>query len=86
MEAGKDRNYLSFRAAWAIQSARNIYSEIGNLVLARGVKAWETRAVTSKWTKIRLVAKAFVQVLAKKMKHGLPRWKPAKIETIWRFG
>jgi phytoene synthase len=78
--------YLSFRAAWAIQSARNIYSEIGNLVLARGVKAWETRAVTSKWTKIRLVANAFVQVLAKKIKHGMPRWKPAKIETIWRFG
>jgi phytoene synthase len=43
---------LPFRSAWAIASARGMYSEIGRLVRRRGPRAWDRRAVVSQRRKL----------------------------------
>ena len=36
---------LSFRSGWAVATALGVYRDIGNIVRARGARAWDTRAV-----------------------------------------
>jgi phytoene synthase len=38
---------LPFRSAWAIAAARSVYRQIGIIVLARGPRAWDSRASAS---------------------------------------
>ena len=49
---------LSFRSAWAVLSAAEIYGAIGRLVAARGIHAWDSRVTTSGLTKLRFIARA----------------------------
>ena len=35
--------YLSFRSACAVSAARQVYSEIGSLLLRKGARAWDQR-------------------------------------------
>lgn len=39
---------LPLRSAWAVAVARGVYRDIGGLVLQRGARAWEERAVVSR--------------------------------------
>lgn len=43
---------LPLRAAWAICTARGVYRDIGEIVLAQGEAAWQRRAVVSKGRKL----------------------------------
>lgn len=43
---------LPFRAAWAIDAARGVYRAIGRQVLARGPRAWDSRARTENAEKL----------------------------------
>jgi phytoene synthase len=43
---------LPLRAAWAICTARGVYRDIGEIVLAQGEAAWQQRAVVSKGRKL----------------------------------
>jgi phytoene synthase len=36
---------LTFRSGWAVATALGVYRDIGNIVRARGARAWDTRAV-----------------------------------------
>lgn len=36
---------LTFRSGWAVATALGVYRDIGNVVRARGPRAWDTRAV-----------------------------------------
>jgi phytoene synthase len=36
---------LGFRAGWAVSTASGVYRDIGRLVLRRGARAWDTRAI-----------------------------------------
>jgi phytoene synthase len=42
---------LPFRSAWAVATALGVYREIGDIVRARGPRAWEQRAVVSRTRK-----------------------------------
>lgn len=58
---------LPLRSAWAIATARNVYRQIGIEVKRRGARAWDTRAGTSKATKLRLLALGGAQALASRL-------------------
>lgn len=49
---------LSFRSAWAVLSAAEIYGAIGRVVAARGEHAWDRRVTTSAAAKLGFIAKA----------------------------
>jgi len=52
---------LSFRSAWAVLAAANIYGAIGREVATRGPAAWDRRVSTSKARKLRFIASAWAQ-------------------------
>jgi phytoene synthase len=70
---------LPLRSAWAIATARNVYRQIGIEVRKRGARAWDTRAGTSKATKLWLLAKGGVGALSS-------RWTRAgaRPPQLWR--
>jgi len=43
---------LPFRSAWAVATARRVYRDIGRLIRARGARAWDRRAGTSRARKV----------------------------------
>ncbi|MEN2787027.1 phytoene/squalene synthase family protein [Sphingomonas qilianensis] len=49
---------LSFRSAWAVLSAAEIYGAIGREVAERGERAWDNRVTTSGWQKVKFIARA----------------------------
>ncbi|CAN5387799.1 phytoene/squalene synthase family protein [soil metagenome] len=49
---------LSFRSAWAVLSAAEIYGAIGRAVAARGAQAWDRRVTTSAAAKLGFIARA----------------------------
>ena len=51
---------LPFRSAWAVATAKEVYRDIGRLILARGAAAWDQRAKTSKARKLALGARGFL--------------------------
>ena len=51
---------LSFRSAWAVLSAAEIYGAIGRRVAERGEHAWDHRVTTSGADKLRFIARAGV--------------------------
>ncbi len=75
--------FLQWRVAIAIQSARNIYSQIGKMLLKKGAKAWDQRQFTSKRMKIFLVVKSAIQVFI--IKAFARKWSPISIQKIQRY-
>ncbi len=49
---------LSFRSAWAVLAAAEIYGAIGRKVRAAGARAWDRRIGTGRVEKLRLLARA----------------------------
>jgi phytoene synthase len=68
---------LPLRAAWAICTARGVYRDIGEIVIAQGEAAWQQRAVVSKGRKLFWVfaggLRAMVAVGLRRFRHGSPR-------------
>jgi len=52
---------LSFRSAWAVLSAANIYGAIGREVARRGERAWDRRVSTSAIDKLRFIGRAGIE-------------------------
>ncbi len=50
---------LSFRSAWAVLAAAEIYGAIGRKVAMRRERAWDARVTTSKADKLRFIARAW---------------------------
>jgi phytoene synthase len=70
---------LPIRSAWSIATARGVYRHIGHMVRARGEKAWDDRAATSRWDKLRFVARGgAVALLSRAMP---PR---SRAPQLWR--
>lgn len=71
---------LSWPCAWAISSAREIYSAIGDEVRKAGQQAWDYRQRTSTWQKV-------VKTLRALKKVGRPRFRhrPAALNRVWTF-
>ena len=70
---------LSFRSAWAVLSAAEIYGAIGRKVAARGAQAWDARVTTSKGEKLRFIARAWTDALGRNALVDIPRDK-----GLWR--
>ena len=49
---------LSFRSAWAVLAAADIYGAIARTVAARGEAAWDNRVTTSTSQKLRFIARS----------------------------
>jgi len=68
---------LPLRAAWAICTARGVYRDIGEIVLAQGEAAWQQRAVVSTGRKLFWVfaggARAMLAVGLRRFQHASPR-------------
>ena len=54
---------LSFRSAWAVLAAADIYGAIGRKVLSRGQNAWDRRVVVPGYEKLWHVVAALGQAL-----------------------
>ena len=70
---------LPLRSAWAIATARRVYRQIGIEVKRRGARAWDTRAGTSRATKLRLLALGGIDALASRFRK--PGVRP---NGLWR--
>ncbi len=55
--------YLSFRSACAVAAARNVYAEIGALLLQKGARAWDERTYVTGARKIRVVLRGILSLL-----------------------
>lgn len=77
--AGCGLSALPLRSAWAIATARAIYRSIGQAVLARGTRAWDTRTVTSRGAKVRQAVSGGALAIASRF--GACR---ARSQSLWR--
>lgn len=76
--------YLPLRAAIAVAVAANVYREIGRLVISRGERAWDKRAVVSMPRKIFLVFQGILEVLSTIPQRIRQPWLPCQLSDIWR--
>jgi phytoene synthase len=67
---------LSFRSAWAVLAAADIYGGIARKVRARGPQAWDSRTTTSGSEKLGAIVKAWGQA-----KRRAPTPRPAGLWT-----
>jgi phytoene synthase len=75
---------LDLRCAWAVTTARDVYREIGRVVLARREKAWDERAIVGGGRKIRLAARALAKA-ALAVSRGRHAPAPPR-ENLWTQG
>ena len=76
--AGVGVGALPLRSAWAIATARGVYRQIGDKVIARGSNAWDSRTNTSRNDKLRHIVGGAVLAL------GSRRSKPtARSAELW---
>ncbi len=65
---------LSFRSAWAVLAAADIYGAIGRTVAARGEHAWDRRVTTSGRQKLAFIARAGLAAMDRERRYrALPR-------------
>jgi phytoene desaturase len=76
--------YLSFRSALAVGVASCVYSAIGNKVLRRGERAWDSRTIVSPTEKVICALKGLTLVVMT-IPYRLARpWKRSMITSSWR--
>ena len=73
---------LPFRSAWAVATALGVYREIGDVVRARGTRAWDQRAVVRGGRKI---WHALAGALRASRAVTLDRWRqgPPRARDLW---
>ncbi len=64
---------LPLRSAWAIATARAVYRQIGDKVIASGARAWDSRVSTSRRDKLRHVVGGAMLALASRRGRPIPR-------------
>jgi phytoene synthase len=57
---------LTFRSAWAVLAAAEIYGAIGREVAARGERAWDSRVSTSAAAKVGMIVRAAAEALRRR--------------------
>lgn len=76
---------LSFRSACAVSAARQVYSEIGALLVKRGARAWDERTYVTGVRKVRVVLRGVSRLIRSAPARWFMPWSPAQISTIWKF-
>lgn len=77
-------SFLPFRAAWAVAIALGTYRRIGEKVRSRGPRAWDDRCFTSPTEKAVIALVETLRLWTRLFPRLLFRWKPVKIEGVWR--
>jgi 15-cis-phytoene synthase len=77
--------HLSFRSACAVSAARQVYSEIGSLLLRKGARAWDQRTYVTEPLKVWVVMRG-VPSLIRSVPGRLWRpWSPAPLRRVWKY-
>jgi phytoene synthase len=76
--------HLSFRSACAVAAARNVYSEIGGLLLLKGSRAWDERTYVTGARKIRVVLRGILGLLRSAPARLVSPWSAAPLRMIWK--
>jgi 15-cis-phytoene synthase len=76
--------HLSFRSACAVAAARNVYSEIGALLLRKGSRAWDKRTYVTGARKIYVVLKGVARLSRSAPARLRQPWSPAPLRAVWK--
>jgi len=76
--------YLSLRSACAVAAARNVYSEIGNLLLTKGARAWDQRTYATGARKFWVVLRGILSLLRSVPARLFKPWSPVPLRVIWK--
>ena len=77
--------YLPLRSACAVAAARRIYAGIGERVLRRKERAWDSRTYTTGPGKLALVVRGLAQVAGSLPQRAAHPWSGTPIRSVWRF-
>jgi len=77
--------HLSFRSACAVSAAREVYSEIGALLLKKGAHAWDERTYVTGARKICVVLRGIAKLVSSLPARLVHPWAPARIDRVWTF-
>ncbi|MFN0117499.1 MAG: phytoene/squalene synthase family protein [Elusimicrobiota bacterium] len=78
-------NSLSFQAACAVSSAREVYSQIGKQVVQKGPQAFQERTIVSLPVKIFVMLKGIFKIFSSLPKRIFHPWKRVSINKMWRM-
>ena len=77
--------YLSFRSACAVSAARQVYSEIGSLLLRKGARAWDQRTYVTGSLKLWVVIRGVLSLLRSVPGRLSRPWFPAPLRIVWKY-
>jgi phytoene synthase len=77
--------HLSFRSACAVSAARQVYSEIGSLLLRRGIRAWDQRTYVTGLLKVWVVMRGVLSLLSSVPGRLWRPWSPAPLRMVWKY-
>jgi phytoene synthase len=77
--------HLSFRSACAVSAARQVYSEIGSLLLMQGARAWDQRTYVKGSLKIWVVTRGVLCLLRSVPRRLWRPWSPAPLRVVWKY-
>ena len=77
--------HLSFRSACAVSAARQVYSEIGSLLLRRGIRAWDQRTYVTGLLKVWVVMRGVLSLLRSVPGRLWRPWSPTPLRMVWKY-
>jgi 15-cis-phytoene synthase len=77
--------HLSFRSACAVAAARQVYSEIGALLIKRGARAWDQRTYVTGARKIWVVMRGVLTLVRSTPARLSQPWSPDALRTVWKY-
>jgi 15-cis-phytoene synthase len=76
--------HLSFRSACAVAAARNVYSEIGALLMKKGARAWDERTYVTGARKFAVVLRGILSLLQSTPARFSKPWSPVPLRMVWK--
>ena len=77
--------HLSFRSACAVSAARHVYSEIGQLLLKRGARAWDQRTYVTGARKLWVVLRGVLILVRSVPARLVQPWSPGALRMVWKY-
>ena len=77
--------HLSFRSACAVSAARQVYSEIGSLLLRKGARAWDQRTYVTGSLKLWVVMRGALSLLRSVPGRLSRPWSAAPLRIVWKY-
>lgn len=77
--------HLSFRSACAVSAARQVYAEIGALLVKRGARAWDQRTYVTGARKIWVVLRGVLTLVRAAPARWFHPWSASALRTTWKY-